>query len=33
VRPLGRARARRWLAPPVPGITTMLLLPAPLPGG
>ena len=27
----GRARARRWLAPPVPGFTTTLLLPAPLP--
>jgi hypothetical protein len=31
-RALGRGRARRWLGPPVPGITTMLLLPAPLPG-
>jgi hypothetical protein len=27
----GRARARRWLTPPVPGFTTTLLLPAPLP--
>jgi hypothetical protein len=30
---LGRGRARRWLTPPVPGFTTILLLPAPLPGG
>jgi len=29
---LGRGRARRWLTPPVPGFTTTLLLPAPLPG-
>ncbi len=28
----GRARARRWVTPPVPGFTTTLLLPAPLPG-
>jgi DNA-binding transcriptional ArsR family regulator len=28
----GRGRARRWIATPVPGITTTLLLPAPLPG-
>jgi hypothetical protein len=27
----GRGRARRWMAPPVPGFTTTLLLPAPLP--
>jgi tetratricopeptide (TPR) repeat protein len=27
----GRARARRWITPPVPGFTTTLLLPAPLP--
>ena len=27
----GRGRARRWMTPPVPGITTTLLLPAPLP--
>jgi hypothetical protein len=26
----GRARARRWVTPPVPGFTTTLLLPAPL---
>jgi len=30
---LGRGRARRWMTPPVPGFTTTLLLPAPLPGG
>jgi hypothetical protein len=30
---LGRGRARRWLTPPVPGFTTTLLLPSPLPGG
>jgi hypothetical protein len=28
---LGRGRARRWITPPVPGFTTTLLLPAPLP--
>jgi hypothetical protein len=27
----GRGRARRWVAPPMPGVTTTLLLPAPLP--
>jgi hypothetical protein len=27
----GRGRARRWMIPPVPGFTTTLLLPAPLP--
>jgi hypothetical protein len=27
----GRGRARRWMLPPVPGFTTGLLLPAPLP--
>jgi len=31
VQPSGRARARRWMTPPVPGFTTTLLLPAPLP--
>jgi hypothetical protein len=31
VQSLGRGRARRWLTPPVPGFTTVLLLPAPLP--
>lgn len=28
---LGRARARRWITPPIPGFTTTLLLPVPLP--
>lgn len=28
----GRGRARRWVTPPVPGFTTTLLLPSPLPG-
>ncbi|HJZ76883.1 MAG TPA: hypothetical protein VKE51_34355 [Vicinamibacterales bacterium] len=28
----GRGRARRWITPPIPGFTTTLLLPAPLPG-
>jgi len=32
VQSLGRGRARRWLASLVPGFTTALLLPAPLPG-
>ena len=27
----GRGRARRWVTPPVPGFTTTLLLPAPVP--
>lgn len=31
VQSFGRARARRWMAPPLPGFTTTLLLPAPLP--
>jgi DNA-binding transcriptional ArsR family regulator len=31
VRSLGQARARRWLAPPLTGFTTILLLPASLP--
>jgi len=30
-QPLGRGRARRWMSAPVPGFTTTLLLPAPLP--
>ena len=30
VRSTGRARARRWLAPPLTGFTTVLLLPAAL---
>src|SRR6516165_1755909 len=33
VQSFGRARARRWMTPPVPGFTATLLLPAPLPGG
>src|SRR5262249_27948385 len=33
VQSLGRGRARRWVTPPVPGFTTILLLPAPLPSG
>jgi hypothetical protein len=32
VQPLGRGRARRWVSAPVPGFTTVLLLPGPLPG-
>jgi DNA-binding transcriptional ArsR family regulator len=32
VQTFGRGRARRWMTPPVPGFTTTLLLPAPLPG-
>jgi hypothetical protein len=31
VQSFGRARARRWMTPPMPGFTTTLLLPAPLP--
>ena len=33
VRSIGRARARRWLSPPLHGFTTHLLLPAALPLG
>jgi AraC-like DNA-binding protein len=33
VQSFGRGRGRRWLTPPVPGFTTTLLLPAPLPSG
>ncbi|KWV58371.1 DNA-binding protein [Bradyrhizobium macuxiense] len=33
VQSVGRARARRWMTPPIPGFTTTLLLPAPLPSG
>lgn len=33
VRAIGRTRTRRWLAPPLPGFTTVLLLPASLPDG
>jgi hypothetical protein len=31
VHSFGRGRARRWMTPPVPGFTTTLLLPTPLP--
>jgi hypothetical protein len=31
VQPLGRGRARRWMCTPLPGFTTLLLLPAALP--
>jgi DNA-binding transcriptional ArsR family regulator len=33
VESYGRGRARRWIARPVPGFTTTLLLPGPLPRG
>jgi len=33
VQSFGRGPARRWTTPPVPGFTTTLLLPAPLPTG
>ncbi|MEX0960329.1 MAG: helix-turn-helix domain-containing protein [Burkholderiales bacterium] len=33
VRSIGRARTQRWLAPPLAGFTTILLLPAALPLG
>jgi DNA-binding transcriptional ArsR family regulator len=33
VHAIGRARARRWLSPPLVGFTTTLLLPAALPVG
>ena len=33
VQSYGRARARRWVTRPVPGFTTTLLLPGPLPSG
>jgi len=32
-QPVGRGRARRWMAPPLPGFPTTLLLPVALPGG
>lgn len=32
VQPFGHGRARRWMSPPLLGFTTILLLPAPLPG-
>src|SRR5271155_4649939 len=31
VSAFGRGRARRWMTPPLPGVATTLLLPAPLP--
>jgi hypothetical protein len=31
VQSFGRGRARRWMTPPIPGFTTSLLLPVPLP--
>ena len=31
VQSVGRGRTRRWMTPPLPGFTTALLLPAPLP--
>ncbi|HKK06680.1 MAG TPA: helix-turn-helix domain-containing protein [Gammaproteobacteria bacterium] len=33
VQSVGSGRARRWMTPPVPGFTTTLLLPPPLPAG
>lgn len=33
VQAFGAGRARRWMTPPLPGIATTLLLPAPLPPG
>jgi hypothetical protein len=33
VQSFGHGRARRWITPPVPGFTTTLLLPGPLPIG
>jgi hypothetical protein len=33
VKSFGRGRARRWMTAPVPGFTTTLLLPGPLPSG
>jgi biotin operon repressor len=33
VQAIGRGRARRWMAPPLPGFPSSLLLPAALPGG
>ena len=32
VQPFGHGRSRRWMTPPLPGFTTTLLLPGPLPG-
>jgi transcription initiation factor IIE alpha subunit len=31
IQSVGRGRSRRWMTPPLPGFTTTLLLPAPLP--
>jgi hypothetical protein len=31
VQSFGRGRTQRWMTPPLPGFTTTLLLPAPLP--
>jgi hypothetical protein len=31
VQSFGRARARRWMTPPIPGFTATLLLPGPIP--
>jgi hypothetical protein len=33
VQSFGQGRAQRWITPPVPGFTTILLLPSPLDGG
>jgi hypothetical protein len=33
VQSYGRGRSRRWMTAPVPGFTTTLLLPGPLPSG
>jgi hypothetical protein len=33
VQAVGRGRALRWMAPPVPGFPTTLLLPAAVPSG
>lgn len=33
IQSVGRGPARRWMAPPVPGFPTSLLLPGPAPGG
>ena len=32
VQSIGRGRTRRWMSPPLPGFTTALLLPGPVPG-
>jgi biotin operon repressor len=33
VQSFGHGRARRWVTPPMPGFTTTLLLPVPMPDG